>query len=1009
MSSSIIRIAALVTSIMLLLLIAILASQYAALLGIKTTSPPTGGTSASNSEKTTAGGFSNTNISSTSNNSTLESENITSSGCRPCSLKDNRPSLIDSGISSAEGGKGAETPLFQIYGLPKSPYLRTSVGEVYQSGRWFPLSSGGERYSGGIIYTPSLDSEIWSIKVVPLVEIGGYLPVMRETCEIEIGHELTRFPSELSFYLNGTTTQPYTVIYTPEVHDEKSLQNAKCREDKAMLQLPPSITNLTRELAANLTRGIARDYDKVIAIRDYLVRNYVYDENYNRAPAGWDPVEWFLFKEKRGVCANFNSAFAILCRAAGIPARVVHGYLIRTDVANQTVKEKQAHCWAEVEFEGIGWVTFDATGRSGRETSEETSTVGQLPKRVKTVTRITSQPSTAIRGETVLISGTVRTVGGSDVSGLPVFLYIMENKTSPARIIGVTNVTNGIFKIAWTIPTDHPIGHFLIVAKTGENEYYVGSTSDPPITVMSRTKLSIDSTDLVTVGKPFEIYGKLLESETGAPISNAKISIKIEGVTISSAKTDLAGIYHSFISINRTGNYTIYVSYPGDELRLPCEMKTTIRVVSTSLNWEAETSMIRGEPWSIKGRVVEGGEGVGNAEVILELDGSKISTTRTDSYGNFAFIYEVPKDISLGTHTVSVTLPSYGLSSERKILISAKTKIIVGLPEEVERGKSFLLNASLMDDLNQPIANEELNIKVSSKVGETFLKRKTDRNGFLSINLTAPTDQSLDAIAVEMSFPGSGYYLGSRTYRSVKVRNPDFSQALLLTGAIIILMLSIVGLIRRRRKSESREVKETELEGQARKLELVEKTEVQLAFPSISDPFPLVWGVNEPLTVNLICTGPIQRDFVLELMVDGNKFLSKECQHEQSMTLNFPLKGEHSILARVVHGNGIVSEARATVRIVDYREEISSMHNDLVNEMEKAGISLEGTLTLREELDQILHTTDKVDSEALSDFYSILEKVNYSSKSISRSDYERAYLLLLSIKSKLASSKVGGE
>jgi hypothetical protein len=77
--------------------------------------------------------------------------------------------------------------------------------------------------------------------------------------------------------------------------------------------------------------------------------------------------------------------------------------------------------------------------------------------------------------------------------------------------------------------------------------------------------------------------------------------------------------------------------------------------------------------------------------------------------------------------------------------------------------------------------------------------------------------------------------------------------------------------------------------------------------------------------------------------------------------------------------------------------------------MEKAGISLEGTLTLREELDQILHTTDKVDSEALSDFYSILEKVNYSSKSISRSDYERAYLLLLSIKSKLASSKVGGE
>ena len=39
-----------------------------------------------------------------------------------------------------------------------------------------------------------------------------------------------------------------------------------------------------------------------------------------------DSVDAFLFETKRGFCEHYASAFAVLMRAAGIPARVVTGY-----------------------------------------------------------------------------------------------------------------------------------------------------------------------------------------------------------------------------------------------------------------------------------------------------------------------------------------------------------------------------------------------------------------------------------------------------------------------------------------------------------------------------------------------------------------------------------------------------------------------------------------------------------------------------------------------------------
>ena len=79
---------------------------------------------------------------------------------------------------------------------------------------------------------------------------------------------------------------------------------------------------------------------------------------------GRHAVDEFLFEQKRGFCEHYSSAFVVLMRGAGIPARVVTGYVggYRNPVGNYwLVRRSDAHAWAEVWLPGPGWVRVDPT------------------------------------------------------------------------------------------------------------------------------------------------------------------------------------------------------------------------------------------------------------------------------------------------------------------------------------------------------------------------------------------------------------------------------------------------------------------------------------------------------------------------------------------------------------------------------------------------------------------------------------------------------------------------
>ena len=79
---------------------------------------------------------------------------------------------------------------------------------------------------------------------------------------------------------------------------------------------------------------------------------------------GRHAADEFLFDWKRGFCEHFSSAFVILMRAAGIPSRVVTGYVggYRNPFGGYwIVRNEDAHAWAEVWLDGRGWVRVDPT------------------------------------------------------------------------------------------------------------------------------------------------------------------------------------------------------------------------------------------------------------------------------------------------------------------------------------------------------------------------------------------------------------------------------------------------------------------------------------------------------------------------------------------------------------------------------------------------------------------------------------------------------------------------
>lgn len=296
-------------------------------------------------------------------------------------------------FSSAElGARPALTsrPVYKVIAAPGSTiYLRTAVYDTYDGSGW-AISTSPKKKEHAVKQPQPPDallrpgSGTTSVPIEPAGATGPGDPSFSAQIEVNL---LIDFSSALPHTLSTrvitvdtASLPPFTyanrntgyVLSMPLVRGTRivdKISEAPGR-NPAALPVPERTADLevgkvpaaVVSLAHRLGKGRS-DEETLAAIRTYLDTNYSYSLDTTAAPRGTDAVADFLFHSRTGYCVQFATAYVILARLNGIPARYVTGFLVnipeRSDAT--TVTGLDAHSWAEVFVPDRGWTTEEAT------------------------------------------------------------------------------------------------------------------------------------------------------------------------------------------------------------------------------------------------------------------------------------------------------------------------------------------------------------------------------------------------------------------------------------------------------------------------------------------------------------------------------------------------------------------------------------------------------------------------------------------------------------------------
>ena len=121
----------------------------------------------------------------------------------------------------------------------------------------------------------------------------------------------------------------------------------------------------TVKKAAELTKDIEKDLDKIIAIYEYII-TFTYDkEKAKTVASGYVPSVDDILSKKKGICFDYASVMTAMLRSQGIPCKLVVGYAGEAYHAWISVYTKETG-WIEnfILFDGKNWSRMDPTFRS---------------------------------------------------------------------------------------------------------------------------------------------------------------------------------------------------------------------------------------------------------------------------------------------------------------------------------------------------------------------------------------------------------------------------------------------------------------------------------------------------------------------------------------------------------------------------------------------------------------------------------------------------------------------
>jgi len=579
-------------------------------------------------------------------------EGLTVSLSSVCSLKSEPPPHI---------------PVFEVIGAATTSYLKSNAFSYYDGETWKREDNAQNyRYDGETLLPPVTSYNQKTEDDIAVTSIStpstGTVPLPTSLYPVRISADvpLLYFPEEQVFQSEEGFPDAYTFRTTHYAFDDSMLLEAEVDSQNKYLQLPAGITQGTRELARTITRDSETPYQKAKAIEDYLKTNYVYDFYYEHAPEGWEPNDWFLFEDKRGVCVNFNSAFVVLSRSVGIPARLVAGFKIKPQEENQVVYTDQAHAWSEVKFKDLGWHTFDATGSP--------------PDPVPTITEITSVEPIIKKGHSFNVQGTVQTENGNPADSQWVEIFINSQKETGGGLLigeGITT-SQGVFDIEATIPSGMDVGDYHILAHCLKSTRYRESWSDPVVKVVTATNLSTQIPSRVKTREPLLLKGNLTE-EFGKPLAGQKIDVYLRDEKVAELNTDEDGQFVWEQDFDKAGAYTLKVDFAGTGYYLESSREAEFQVliptvIKLDVSPDTEAEATAHEPIIITGSLLEEMTNIPllGQEIEILINGEPLGDTIvTDKEGSFQIEHTFDEVGHYQIEAKFMSVPFYWESSAR--------------------------------------------------------------------------------------------------------------------------------------------------------------------------------------------------------------------------------------------------------------------------------------------------------------------------------------------------------
>jgi transglutaminase-like putative cysteine protease len=171
--------------------------------------------------------------------------------------------------------------------------------------------------------------------------------------------------SRMSAELQLLSLQPVNKItrYELRSHTHYRIEPNAPPHLQRYLALPANIAPRSQQLVQTWQQQLNSHPKLIQKALDYFRNEEFY---YSRQPPLLfdDPVDEFLFQTRKGYCEHFASAFTVMMRQAGIPARVVTGYQggeMNPLSDYMIVRQSDAHAWSEVWLSGEGWLRIDPT------------------------------------------------------------------------------------------------------------------------------------------------------------------------------------------------------------------------------------------------------------------------------------------------------------------------------------------------------------------------------------------------------------------------------------------------------------------------------------------------------------------------------------------------------------------------------------------------------------------------------------------------------------------------